>query len=234
MSVSTWQETVGEGPLVAVAIHDGHAVRDEVARLLALSDAERLREEDPYTGGWTSAAPTRFVSLRSRFEVDLNRPRHRAVYRRPEDAWGLNVWKRPPTKDLVERSRLNYDSFYRAVEQRLRETEQRHGRFVVLDLHSYNHRRAGLDAPPANELENPQVNIGTGTMNKERWAPVVERLINDLRAFDFPGRQLDVRENVRFRGGNFVGWVHKTFPGDGLCAGHRVQEVLHERVDGRS
>jgi hypothetical protein len=45
----------------------------------------------------------------------------------------------------------------------------------------------------------------------------VERFIEDLRSFPFPGRTLDVRENVRFRGGNFPGWIHATFP-DSVCA----------------
>ena len=31
---------------------------------------------------------------RSRFEADLNRPRDRAVYLTPADAWGHQVWRR--------------------------------------------------------------------------------------------------------------------------------------------
>ncbi len=88
--------------------------------------------------------------------------------------------------------------------------------------------------PPADEAENPQVNVGTGTMDRARWAPVVDRFIADLRAYDFPGGRLDVRENVKFRGGHFSRWVHETFPADRVCAGDRVQEVLHGRVDRRS
>ena len=38
------------GPLVACAIHDGHDVRPDVADCLRLNSAERLYEEDPYTG----------------------------------------------------------------------------------------------------------------------------------------------------------------------------------------
>ena len=72
----------------------------------------RLREEDPFTGGWTAIAPTRIIGRRSRFEVDLNRPRGRAVYRRPEDAWGLDVWTTEPPDDLVDRSLAQYDAFY--------------------------------------------------------------------------------------------------------------------------
>ena len=69
MTDQIWRLHVGSGPLVATAIHDGHEVRDEVLAHMALSDLERLREEDPVTSDWTVVAPTRIVGLRSRFEV---------------------------------------------------------------------------------------------------------------------------------------------------------------------
>ncbi len=94
---------------------------------------------------------------------------------------------------------------------------RRHGRFLVLDLHSYNHRRGGPDAPPASPQENPQINVGTGTMtDRSRWAGLIDRFMEDLASFDFPGGHLDVRENVRFRGGAFADWAHRTFP-DAAC-----------------
>jgi N-formylglutamate deformylase len=68
-----WTLEEGNSPLVATAIHDGHALRDEVAEIMLLGEVERLREEDPFTGQWTTVADTRLTSLRSRFEVDLNR-----------------------------------------------------------------------------------------------------------------------------------------------------------------
>jgi hypothetical protein len=90
--------------------------------------------------------------------------------------------------------------------------QHRFGRFVVLDLHTYNHRREGPEGPSADPTANPEVNVGTGTLNRQRWAPVVDRFIADLRGFDFLGRHLDVRENVKFRGGQFSRWIHETFP----------------------
>ncbi|MGV3484460.1 MAG: N-formylglutamate amidohydrolase, partial [Planctomycetaceae bacterium] len=56
-----------------------------------------------------------------------------------------------------------------------------------------------------------EVNIGTGTMDRRFWSPVVDRFIEDLADFDFNGRALDVRENVKFRGGHFGSWIHRTF-----------------------
>ena len=55
--------------MVAAAIHNGHGVRDEVAELLSLTDAERLREEDPFTAAWTTITEARIVVNTSRFEV---------------------------------------------------------------------------------------------------------------------------------------------------------------------
>lgn len=211
------QFELGDSPFVAAAVHDGHNVRDEVAELLALDPDSRRREEDPYTGAWTAVAPTRVVGLRSRFEVDLNRPRDKAFYARPEDAWGLQVWKRQPSEDFVGRSLQLYDEFYRVMHDVLSNLQEQHGRFLIFDLHSYNHRRQGPGGPHADHNENPQVNIGTGTMaDRQRWGPVIDRFIDDLRTFDFPGGRLDVRENVKFFGGGFPRWVHQTFP-DSAC-----------------
>jgi N-formylglutamate amidohydrolase len=203
----------GDGPIVATAIHDGHALREEVAALTALEEADRLREEDPHTGAWTSLAPTRLVALRSRFEVDLNRPREKSVYRKPEDAWGLGLWTKEPTDGVVRRSLVSYDAFYATIGQIFSRLAARFGRFVVFDLHSYNHRRSGPSGPPADPAANPEVNVGTGTLrNRSEWAPLIERFIADLSTTDFLGRHLDVRENVRFRGGNLGRWAHETFP----------------------
>ena len=64
---------------------------------------------------------------------------------------------------------------------------------------------------------HPQVNIGTRTMNRERWAPVIDTFIETLRSFEFPGGKLDVRENVKFFGGNWPCWIHKNFPDTGVA-----------------
>ena len=221
-----WSLRQGNSPLVATAIHDGHAVRDEIRHLLALTEEERLREEDPFTGSWTHLSDTRVKGLRSRFEVDINRPRQKAVYLTKEDAWGLTTWKTALPTENIERSLAEYDAFYTEMHRLMRDLENRHGRFVIFDLHSYNHYREGIVGPPADPEKNPDVNVGTGTMERERWTPLVERFIRDLRSFDFPGRPLDVRENVRFRGGNFPGWVHRNFPETGCALAIEVKKFF--------
>ena len=208
----------GPGPLVAAAVHDGHAVHPETLPHFALDDAGRLREEDPFTGELTDVAPTRVVGRRSRFEIDLNRPRDRALYRTPADAWGLDVWGGPVPDGVAERSLTTYDAFYDAVEKLLSMKVQEFGSVVVYDLHSYNHRREGPDGPAADPDANPEVNVGTGTLDRGRWGGLVDRFMADLRdgaeAAGLHG--LDVRENVKFQGGHFSQWVHETF-GSAAC-----------------
>ncbi len=205
----------GDSPLIATAIHDGHQLRDEVAGIIKLSETEQLREEDPYTSYWVDVAETQIVALRSRFEVDLNRPREKAVYMTPEDCWELDFCTEKPSPEIVERSLKEYDAYYAMLEKVFTETREKFGKFVVFDIHSYNHRRNGRDAEPEPAEENPEINIGTGTMDRQKWSGLVERFIADLSSFDFMGRKLDVRENVKFKGGNQVRWLHENFPDAG-------------------
>jgi N-formylglutamate amidohydrolase len=211
-----YQIKQGKSPLIATAIHDGHTVRDNISSLFALPENERLREEDPFTAAWTGITDNQVIGLNSRFEMDLNRPREKAIYRKPEDAWGLHVWKEELPEELIQESLERYDRFYEEVKQLLQMVQEQHGCFVVYDLHTYNHRRAGAEGPEADPEGNPEVNLGTGNMNRELWAPVVEAFTQRLQSYNYLGRRLDVRENVKFEGGHFMRWIHDTFP-DSAC-----------------
>jgi hypothetical protein len=212
MTQASWVLIEGDGPIVAVALHDGHDVREDVAAHFAITEIDRWREEDPFTTTWTAVGDTQIVVRRSRFEFDLNRPREQAVYLKPKDAWGLPIWQTQPSPEIIARSFAEYDAFYATVERVFTDLERHFSRFVVFDLHTYNHRRLGPQALPADPRYNPEVNLGTGTLDRNRWEPVVERFLSDLRDFNFLGRRLDVRENIRFRGGYFSRWTHQKFP----------------------
>ncbi len=202
--------TTGSGPLVAVALHAGHELRPELSALSALADLERLREEDPHTAEWTACAPTRVIVNRSRFEVDCNRPRERAVYRVPEDAWDLPLWREPLPEVAAEESLAEYDALYARMHELLADVVEQHGAALVLDLHAYNHRRDGADAAPAPQAENPDVNLGTGHLDRTRWGAVADAFLERFAAA-LPGA--DVRENVKFRGGHLAHWLAETFGG---------------------
>lgn len=202
--------------IVTSAIHSGHHLPEYVRPVMALSEEMRLREEDPYTDRLTAVGDARIICRYSRFAVDVNRPREHAVYETPDEAWGLDVWTDPagPPEDVVRRSLEAYDRFYARARAFFERIEKASGRFVVLDLHSYNHRREGADAAAADPSENPEVNVGTGSLDRSRWAEVVDAFMSSM-SDPVRGERLDVRENVRFRGGHFVNWINETFPTSG-------------------
>lgn len=226
MTEASWVMVEGDGPVVAAAIHDGHDVRADVAALFAITEADRWREEDPCTATWTTVADTQIVVRRSRFEYDLNRPREKAIYLKPEDAWGLNVWKAKPAAEIVARSLCEYDAFYADIKRVFTDLEHRFGRFLVFDLHTYNHRRLGPQALSADPRYNPEINLGTGTLDRKRWTLVVESFLADLQDFNFLGRQLDVRENIKFWGGYFPYWIHQNFPQSACVLSVEVKKFL--------
>ncbi len=213
-----WTVNRGFSPILGTAIHNGHKVRGDVEALMAVSGDDRLREEDPFTEFVIRDLSNRIIFHRSRFEVDLNRPREAAVHLSPEQAWGLHIWKEKPLPATVEELLAVHDAYYSMLRQVLRGIEERHERFVVLDIHSYNHRRDGPDAPPFQLETAPDINIGTFSMNRNRWAHVVDPFMEKLRQFDFLGRTMDVRENVAFQGkGEQTRIIHEVFPKTG-CA----------------
>lgn len=202
------------GQLVATAIHAGHGLRPSIAAEMVLAEDARFREEDPFTDRMIARLPARVYVQRSRFEADLNRPPDKAVYRTPEDCWGLEVWRSTTLSPaLVSGSMAYYDAFYAALAARLDACASR-GPFVVYDVHSYNHRRDGTDAEPSSAEENPVVNVGTGSLDRARFGTVVDAFSHALRSAMGDG---DVRENVRFQGGELTAWVHARYPGIG-CA----------------
>ena len=215
----------GPGPLIATAIHDGHVLRDELACLVVLDEGSRLREEDPYTGRIARVVPTHLIATRSRFEVDLNRPRESCVYVRPEDAWGLTVCHAPLASDVIARSLEVYDAYYALLSRSIAAKIERHGRVAILDVHSYNHCRENRTA--ADPALNPEINVGTGTVDRARWGHLVERFTTDLRACDF-----DARENVKFQGGEMSKWIHRTFPANAVCLAIELKKTFMDEWTG--
>lgn len=227
MTGRPWVWRSGTGPVIATAIHAGHDLRPEVAACTALDDQTRRREEDPFTDRWADVADTSVVFARSRWEVDVNRSRKRCVYLQPEDCWGLRPWHTRLGDDVVEASRTLYDEFYAELGRVCARAEQRHGAFVVLDLHSYNHRRLGPDGPAADAEANPVVNLGTASIDRRLWGDLVDGFLQDLR-----DRGLDARENVRFTGAALAGWTHRTFPASGCCLAVDVKKVFMDEHTG--
>jgi len=198
-------------PIITAALHAGHDTRPDIAGLMALDETDRLREEDPFTDFIADIGVSRIVVERSRFEVDLNRERDRSVYLTEEQAWGLQVWHDPVAPEVAEESRCIHDEFYAATMTLLDAAVERHGCFVVLDIHSYNHRRGGPLAHPADPSTDPEINVGTDSMHR-RFSHITKAFLDSMADAGY-----DARENVKFRGGNFARWVNAAYDGVG-CA----------------
>lgn len=212
-----WDIVMGNGPVMATAIHDGHAIRDSLRPYLRISEEERRREEDPMTGLLTAVGDVRIRARTSRFQADLNRPREKAVSTDPADTWGLQVWRDglPPAE--IEQSLADYDRFYEMIGGLIDQQVAKWGGALLIDIHSYNHRRDGADAAPAPQSGNPDIELGVTTLDPGRWGDVAKRFAQALRDTPVDGRAPDVRENVRFpTGGHFPEWVYATW-GDKVC-----------------
>jgi hypothetical protein len=232
LSNPAWSFEIGDGPVVSAAIHSGHEVRPEVAEWLAIPEDDRYREEDPLTALWTTVGDTAIRVFRSRFEFDLNRPREEAVAIDPAAAWGHRVWREPPPADVIGRSLAAYDRFYEDLRQVIDGLVAHWHSVLVLDLHSYNHRRAGPSSPPGSIVRNPEVNVGTGTMERDRWASLVDRFIDALRRQEFRGRPLDVRENVKFMGRQFPQWLHQNYPANVCVLSVELKKIFMDEWRG--
>src|SRR5690606_15869040 len=82
-----------DSPFWAFAIHDGQQIDPFIDPYINLKEDERLREEDPFTAVMAELPMNQFIVGSSRFQLDLNRKLQDSVYLRPDQAWGLEVWK---------------------------------------------------------------------------------------------------------------------------------------------
>ena len=218
-------------PLVCTAIHNGHSISEEVKNNLGIPEDIRLKEEDSNTGIFTNICNNRIIGRISRFEFDINRSPEKAFYLKPEDAWGYNVRKETPSNKVIETSLKQYDQFYMMAEKHFKQMEKRFGKFFVYDIHSYNHHRKGPDAPYDDPEKNPEIIIGTNNMS-EKWMYLVEDVQEDLLNFNYWGRQLDVRKNIKFPGGFFSRWIHNNFPDSACCIAIEFKKIFMDEWTG--
>ncbi|TRC89642.1 N-formylglutamate amidohydrolase [Mesorhizobium sp. WSM4303] len=230
---SGWTIKRGDGPVIGTAIHSGTEVGSACRSLMCLPDPDRLREEDPFTERFIADFPTRIIVHRSRFQVDLNRARDAAVYLSPDQSWGVKVWREPPAEDVIGESLSFHDAFYSELKRVLADIEKRYGRFVLVDVHSYNHRRDGPQAQPTSRDLAPDINIGTSSMDRDRWAPIVDAFVEALRGHHLNGEPIDVRENVSFQGkGEQTRFVHTNFPETGCAIAVEFKKIFMDEWSG--
>ncbi len=203
-------------PLLALAIHNGHGLPSELLDICGISEADRLREEDPHTGEVAALFPNRLIVHTSRFAIDLNRSPEKAVYLKPEDCWGLPARTAPIQDDLLLRLQEDYSAWYALLKYQVDRLLGIHPFLVVLDLHSYNHRRGGPDAPPDPQIQNPDIIIGRSNL-AQRHYPAAESLHRQLDGQPCLGKALDCRLDVKFTGGNLSRWLNHHYSDRLIC-----------------
>lgn len=218
-------------PVLATAIHDGHYMREELREISALSTAERTREEDPYTAYLAEVSENRAHCAISRFEVDLNRRRDAAIYRIPEHAWGMNIWKKQPTNEMMESSLKFYDAFYLSLGKHLQRMIAAYGQVVVLDLHTYNHRRKGPYEAFADPKKNPEINIGN-INNSTAFRPLLSDFNEFLTNQKILDSYADLGENVKFTGGGMSEWIFQNFPNNVCCISMEFKKTFMDEWTG--
>jgi hypothetical protein len=57
--------------------------------------------------------------------------------------------------------------------------------------------------------------------------------VSELRSFDFLGRRLDVRENVKFVGRQFPKWVHTNYPDSGCAIAIEFKKFFMDEWTGK-
>jgi len=191
---------------ICTAIHNGHRLRSGLLENCALSESERLREEDPYTADMAANMPITVVANDSRYEYDLNRPPETCVY---EEAWGQVVWREPLSDAEKADSLAKHHAFYTVLGVLYEQLELLHPQVLVFDVHSYNYRRPGMG-------DVPLFNIGTEQLDTQRWQAVIDRWVDSLGRISLPGIEVRAAINEVFYGRGY----QATF------AGKRCQNTL--------
>lgn len=220
------------GPLISLALHDGHFIEEEVLNHIALKEHERFREEDPYTAEIGHLPITRVKVYASRFMLDLNRPVQQAIYKIPSDAWGLQVWQQDFPKRLEAGLLDYYYQFYKDIAQLIEEKIEHYGYFMILDIHSYNHRRES-PVHSADKDSNPELNLGT-FYNRPKWDKVIDSFSGYLSACKVRGDFMDVRKNVVFKGGGFTQWVNQHYGEQGCVISLEFKKTFMDEWTGRA
>lgn len=212
-------------PLLAFAIHNGQHMPAAVLESCGIDAPTRLREEDPFTNGFAQCFPNHIVLNTSRFAIDLNRSPEKCVYQKPEDAWGLPVRNAELSPELLLEMQEAYKEWYQLAFYQIDRLLMQHKHLVVLDLHSYNHRRGGIKAQPDPQLENPDIIIGRNNLPESRY-PTIEKLRLRLDESLLGDMELDCRCDVKFPGGYFSRWVNHNFGDKVLCLAIEFKKIF--------
>lgn len=207
---------------VCTAIHNGHRMRPELLAKCALSEAERLYEEDPFTAEVIADQPITVVGNDSRFEYDLNRSPAECLY---EEAWGKQVWRTPLSEAEKARSIAKHRDFYTVLGALYERLEALHPRVLAFDVHSYNFRRPGMG-------DVPLFNIGTEQLDTARWRGVIEQWAERLGRITLPGVEVRAAIDEVFYGRGYQATFIKEHYRNTLALPTELKKVFMDERSG--
>lgn len=197
------------------AIHAGNRIRYDLQDVVAVSPADKYREEDPGTEKFIKDFPIQIIARDSRFEYDLNRSSDRAVYLTPDMAWGLKVWKRPLTQNEINISLAKHNEFHQLIDIVVEYLLQQNKYAIIFDSHSYCYQRE--ERLPWYGDKKPVINLGTEPINQTIFGEMIKNFIGHLGKISINERLLSVAENEIFKGGYLT---------RRLCAQHHDQFIV--------
>lgn len=208
-------------PAVVTAIHDGHVIPAEIAGDLLVSEEQRRFEEDPFTGTIAGLFAVSLTMHHSRYYYDINRRPEQCIY---QEAWGQKVRARAPSGQQ-ERAILDlHGSYYRVLDAVVSALERRFAACVVYDLHSYNYSRLSGDPP--------LFNIGTHYIDRDRFRPLLELLLDGLRSIELSGVIGRVAMDEVFAGKGYqADYLSNNHPGS-LCIPIEIKKVFMDEATG--
>ncbi len=219
-------------PIIGVALHHSQRVRKHLEDRMAISAKDRRYEEDPETHRFLRCTTHRLTPNQSRYEMDMNRPPHTAVYMSPEMAWGNKLWKAPPEPATIEQTLERWYEFHTLVDIAVQDAIERFGRAVVLDLHSYNYQRDG--ATDWRTDGKPVINLGTRHLElDEEGQELKDWFLDRLETTTVDGEECLVEENSVFYGGYLNRRLSRTYGADCITLSVEYKKVYMDENTGR-
>ncbi|QHI34967.1 hypothetical protein IMCC3317_03130 [Kordia antarctica] len=208
-------------PYACGAVHDGHQFRRELWENCLHSEYDRWFEEDPATKEMIQTHPIVIAGMNSRFEYDLNRAPETAIY---EDAWGKQLWKKPLSETMKQKSLNKHANFYKVVHALIEKLEEKFGVCVIYDMHSYNWKRW--------EREVPTFNFGTTNINNARFGEIIEEWRKMLSEINLPNGIVSTSKiNDTFQGnGYFLKFITQHFSNT-LVLATEVKKIYCDEIN---
>lgn len=182
-----------------VALHAGSKVRLGLVEKMAVSKADRYRDEDPFTDLFIRNFPIQIIALDSRFEYDLNRDRESCLYKKFKKKWNLLIWNEEPDNDEKKISCAKFDEFFQLMDMVSEYLLQQNRFGFLFDMHSFCYQR--FEQKEWFVDQKPEINVGTKASNRKLFKPAIKNLIKNFKTLKIGDHQIRVAENEIFKGG---------------------------------